>query len=213
MSNQTLDHLLHKYNLDPTARTPLEIPNVGRDDLAILFGELGFKRGAEIGIERGVYSEVLCRSNPGVMLFCVDAWKAYQGYRDHVSQEKLDGFYEETKQRLKPYQAQLIRSFSVDAVKQFEDHSLDFVYIDANHELPFVIFDLIAWSKKVRRGGIVAGHDYYQSTRQDTKNHVVYAVDAYVRSYRIKPWFLLGTKAKVNGEVREKSRSWMWVVQ
>lgn len=207
----TLDHLLHNYNLDPAARTPIEIPNVGRDDLARLFGELGFKRGAEIGIERGVYSEVLCQSNPGVMLFCVDAWAAYPGYRDHVSQEKLDGFYEETKQRLAPFGCQLIRAFSMEAVKQFEDQSLDFVYIDANHELPFVMFDLIEWSKKVRRGGIVAGHDYYQSTRQDTKNHVVYAVDAYVRSYRIKPWFLLGTKAKVSGEVREKSRSWMWV--
>jgi len=209
----TLDFICNHYNLDPTARTPVEIPNAGRDDLARLFGQLGFTRGAEIGIEQGVYSEVLCRANPGVKLYCVDAWQAYKGYRDHVSQEKLEGFYETTQQRLAPYAVEFIRAFSMDAVKQFEDRSLDFVYIDANHELPFVMFDLIEWSKKVRPGGIVAGHDYYQSTRQDTKNHVVYAVDAYVRSYRIKPWFLLGTKAKVDGEVREKSRSWFWVVK
>lgn len=207
----TLEKICNKYQLDPAARVPIEIPNTGRDDLARLFGELGFTRGAEIGIERGVYSEVLCKSNPGVMLYCVDAWQAYRGYRDHVSQEKLDGFYQETKQRLAPFGCQFVRAFSMDAVKQFEDRSLDFVYLDANHELPFVMFDLIEWSKKVKRGGIVAGHDYYQSTRMDTKNHVVYAVDAYVRSYRIKPWFLLGTKVKVDGEVREKSRSWFWV--
>lgn len=207
----SLAHILHKYSLDPAARTPIEIPNVGRDDLARLFSELSFKRGVEIGIERGLYSEVLCRSNPGATLFCVDAWQAYRGYRDHVSQEKLDGFYEETKQRLAPFGCQFIRALSMDAVKQFEDGSLDFVYIDANHELPFIINDLIEWSKKVKHGGIVAGHDYYQSTRMDTKNHVVYAVDAYVRSYRIKPWFLLGSKAKMDGETREKSRSWFWV--
>lgn len=213
MSNATLDFICNHYHLDPAARTPIEIPNVGRDDLAHLFGQLGFTRGAEIGTEQGVYAEVLCKANPGVMLYCVDAWQTYKGYRDHVSQEKLDCFYETTQRRLTPYAVEFIRAFSMDAVKQFEDKSLDFVYIDANHELPFAMFDLLEWSKKVRPGGIVAGHDYYQSTRQDTKNHVVYAVDAYVRSYRIKPWFLLGTKAKVDGEVREKSRSWFWVVK
>lgn len=211
MPNSTLDFILHHYHLDPTARTPIEIPDTGRDDLAHLFRKLGFTSGAEIGVEQGVYAEVLCRANPGVMLSCVDAWRAYSGYRDHVSQDKLDGFYQATQARLAPYAVEFVRAFSADAVKEFNDKSLDFVYLDANHELPFVMFDLIEWSKKVRPGGIVAGHDYYQSTRQDTKNHVVYAVDAYVRSYRIKPWFLLGTKAKVDGEVREKSRSFFWV--
>ena len=48
----------------------------------------------------------------------------------------------------------------MDAVKDFADRSLDFVYIDANHEPQFVEEDIREWSKKVKVGGIVSGHDY-----------------------------------------------------
>ena len=85
------------------------------------------------------------------------------------------------------------------------------VYIDGNHTLPYVINDLIEWSKKVRVGGIVSGHDYRKSKRIITQNHVVYAVHCYTESYRINPWFLLGRKAQMEGEVRDDNRSWMWV--
>lgn len=200
---------LRPYDLgDPL---PIEIPNIGRDGLAILMGELGFTVGAEIGIERGLYSEVLCRENPGLRLYCIDSWKHYSGYRDHVSDGKLNRFYAETAIRLKPYNCELVKKFSIDAVEDFPDNALDFVYIDANHELPWVINDIIQWSRKVRPGGIVAGHDFRKSKRLDTRNHVVFAVQAYVQSYRIRPWFVLGTKEMKPGEVRDEARSWFWV--
>lgn len=207
----TLDWICNTYGLSSEQRNPIEIPNLSRDDLGGWFQTLGFTHGVEIGTEQGVFAEILCRAHPDLHLTCVDAWQAYQGYRDHVSQEKLEGFYTATQTRLKPYHVNFIRAFSLDAVKQFPDRSLDFVYIDANHELPFVMNDIIQWSKKVRKGGIVAGHDYYKSTRFETKNHTVYAVDAYTQAYRIAPWFLLGRKEKRAGEKRDKSRSWLWV--
>ena len=92
----------------------------------------------------------------------MDAWQVYRGYRDHVTQEKLDNFYKATLYRLAPYDIEVIREFSLNAIAQISDNSLDFVYIDGNHELPYVINDIIEWSKKVRKGGIVSGHDYYQ---------------------------------------------------
>ena len=208
---EALTYITEKYSLNLKQRSPIEIPNIGRDGLAILFAKLGYTKGAEIGVEQGLYAEMLCKANPDLRLYAIDAWRAYRGYRDHVSQDKLDNFYKATMYRLAPYDCEIIREFSMDAVKQTPDDSLDFVYIDGNHELPYVINDIIEWSKKVRKGGIVSGHDYYQSTRFDTKNHTVYAVDAYTRSYRITPWFLLGTKAKTPGMVRDTARSWMWV--
>jgi hypothetical protein len=39
----------------------------------------------------------------------------------------------------------------MDALNDFEDDSLDFVYIDGNHEFPYVAEDLFHWSKKVRK--------------------------------------------------------------
>ena len=65
----TLAYILNKYNLNGARRLPVEIPDTGRDTLAAIFGELGFKVGVEIGTERGKYAEVLCKSNPGVQLY------------------------------------------------------------------------------------------------------------------------------------------------
>ena len=88
---------------------------------------------------------------------------------------------------------------SMEAVSKIPDASLDFVYIDGRHEFDFIMMDLIAWAPKVRAGGIVSGHDYYQFYR----GGVVHAVNAYVLGHNIKEWFV----------TREKECSFFWVKQ
>lgn len=198
----------YKLNLDVPAR--IDIPDVGRLDLAQLFSDVGFKIGAEIGVEKGLYSEALCRLNPGLLLYCVDGWKAHSDYRDHITQKKFDDFYETAKHILEPYNVVFVRKLSMDAVKDFEDGSLDFVYIDANHKYKNVYEDITEWRKKVRKGGVVSGHDYIR--RKFPKTHrVIDAVDDYVVDNNIKYLFLFGSKDKVPGQVRDASRSWMFV--
>lgn len=195
----TLKFVLTKYNLDTTSDSPTQIPNMGRNNLAELFAQLGFKQGAEIGTEYGLYAEILCQANPKAKLFCIDPWKAYTGYREHVTQSKLDDIYRSAKTRLAPYNCQLIKSTSMDALSDIADESLDFVYIDGNHEYSYVSQDIKHWSTKIKPGGIISGHDY------------VHAVNEYSRIQNINPWFLIGTKNIVPGEIRDKSRSWMWI--
>lgn len=192
-------------------KAPFEIPGVDRNDLATLFYELGFKEGAEIGVEQGAYSEVLLTRNPGLRLYGVDPWQAYKGYREHVSQSKLDSFYHSTLKRLSVYDFIPIRLYSVGAQYCFEDHPLDFVYIDANHSLEHVIEDISLWEKVVRPGGIIAGHDYCKRVHNGYQVHVVEAVQAYTQAYQISPWFVLGSKEVREGERRDRPRSWMWV--
>lgn len=207
----TLDYLVNKYKIDLSQRSPIEIPNADRQTLATWFAELDFNIGAEVGVERGVYSEILCRANPKLSLFLVDPWKAYRGYREHVSQKKLDGFVEITKDKLKDFNVHIVRKFSLDAVKDFENESLDFVYIDANHEFSHVVADICAWVPKVREGGIVAGHDYIRRKNKSYAMHVVPAVVGYTDAYFVKPWFILGRKDIQDGELRDTARSWLWV--
>lgn len=207
-----LTYISTKYDLNLNQRSPIEIPDIGRDPgLARLFYLLGYRTGAEVGVECGLFSEALCRENPGVKLFCVDGWQPYSNYRDHVSSNKLEGFYQEAKQRLAPYpRATLIRKFSMDAVNDFADNSLDFVYIDANHDIQHCINDIAEWGKKVRPGGIIAGHDYARYRLPNTI-HVVQSVHAWTDAWEVRPWFLLGTQAKVEGQIRDTARSWFWV--
>lgn len=207
----TLEFIRKQYNL-PDTRGIFDIPGMTREDLAFLFAKLRFYRGVEIGTERGHYARTLCQSNPDLFLCCVDPWKAYSGYREHVSQEKLDGFYEETKQRLEPHQCQLIREFSSDALKFFANKSLDFVYIDGNHDYQYVVNDICNWMPKIKSGGIMSGHDYIKRKDAKYKMGVVQAVQGYIDSYHIGQLFIVGSKEKKPDEPRDDTRSWFFVV-
>lgn len=142
-----------------------------RNDLAIHFNELGFKTGAEIGVLGGTYSEILCKANPTLKLYCVDSWGIGEGRLHDYHLRK----YEVAKIKLALYNTILMRKLSMDAVKEFKDESLDFVYIDANHSFDFVINDINEWGKKVKNGGIISGHDYALGVKK--------AVDTYAETY------------------------------
>lgn len=181
-------------------KLPIDLPN-SRDELGDLFRQMDFTMGVELGVESGVYSEILCKANPKMLLIGIDAWTAYKGYRDHVSQGKLDAMLESTKERLSAYNYKVIKAFSQDAVKEFQDGELDFVYIDAAHDFVNVTLDIAAWEKKVRKGGIVAGHDY-RRTKGGAVNHTKDVVQAWTYSHGIKPWYVLRG---------DRAATWLWV--
>ena len=172
-----------------------------RYDLAVIFRDKGYKVGAEIGVAGARYSECLCQVIPGLKLYCVDTWQRYPGNRRGGLQKQHDDNYELAQKRLAPFDATLIKKFSMDAVKDFADGSLDFVYIDANHDFDFVMEDIINWAKKVKKGGMVSGHDYYQFHHSG----VVEAVDAYVKTHNLE--LGLTSHRHDNGE-----RSWFFEV-
>lgn len=125
--------------------------------------------GVEIGVQKGKFSaQILNEWNKG-FLFLVDPWKEFpkNEYSElgNVSQERQEAFYEETICRLAPYadRYRVIRETSEQAVKQFEDNYFDFVYIDANHKYEYIKQDIELWYPKVKKGGVFAGHDYYNS--------------------------------------------------
>lgn len=133
--------------------------------LATYFRDQGFKIGAEVGVFDGYFSEYLCRTIPGLKLYSVDPWEVYPGYRDHKFEESMRNAETKARERLcrAPYDVEIIKKYSVDAAGKIPDNSLDFVYIDANHEYSHVKQDIELWATKVRKGGIVAGDDYYMT--------------------------------------------------
>jgi predicted O-methyltransferase YrrM len=160
-----------------TIRPELESsPMKNRLELARYFAELGFKTGAEVGVSWGFYSKMLCENIPGLKLYCIDSW----GYR-HV--------YKGTLEILGPFirsgQVTILKKKSMDALADIADESLDFVYIDADHSYDSVKEDINGWARKVRRGGIVSGHDYCEIKRKNWVCGVIQAVNEYVAEHNL----------------------------
>jgi hypothetical protein len=212
----TYDKIVNKYNLKVGNQYIVEIPNMDSINLAELFAELEFTKGVELGVDRGEYSKVLCDSNPSLHLYRVDPWipDAYEP-NTYINEppEYFNKCYEETKERLKNYpNCSLVRKTSAEALNDFEDESLDFVYIDANHDFPNFTFDIHNWLKKVKKGGIISGHDFaYFSYRKF--NHVKRALIAYARCYRMIPIFVCGTTNVGTRLKRDHFRSWFYIKQ
>lgn len=146
------------------------------------FNQLGYKEGAEIGVADGRYSEILCQKIPGLFLHAVDPWAKYDG--NWRSDEYQDKAYYMARTRLRPYQADIMRHTSLVAAEMIPNGSLDFVFIDGAHDFNNVMLDVILWTPKVRKGGIVSGHDYYVSPKGTVQ--VIPAVDAYVKQHNIQ---------------------------
>jgi len=210
----TYKYILKKYNLHPKDDYFIEIPDMGRGNLAELFAELGFTKGAEIGVEEGAYSEILCKVNPKLHLFCIDPWSpsAYEPeeIESHDKQNFFDEKYELSRKRLALYNCTILRKTSMEAIKDFPDGCLDFVYIDGNHDFINIAKDLHYWLKKIRIGGIISGHDFANFPSKKY-NHVKKVVEVYARCYHTFPYFIAGTDNAEGTQIRDKYRSWFWV--
>jgi len=208
----TYKYIIDKYKIDVGKQYLVDVENMhGSADLSKLFAELNFNRGVEVGTDQGLYAEVLLKDNPNLKLYCVDPWRAsvYEDGNPYKEVKKyFEDRYQETVDRLKPYNHVILRKTSMEALEDFEDNSLDFVYIDANHDFVNFTNDLHFWMKKVRPGGIISGHDYaYFSYKKF--NHVKRALIAYARCYRMIPLFAV--MYVPDGMKRDHFRSWFYV--
>lgn len=122
-----------------------------------VFVEVGSWKGKSIafmGVE-------IVNSGKKISCYAVDTWL---GSQEHNSDSYIkDGsLYDLFIENISPLKDVItpIRKPSVDAANQFSDGSLDIVYIDANHEYQEVKKDIAVWLPKIKKGGIISGHDY-----------------------------------------------------
>jgi hypothetical protein len=130
---------------------------------------------AEIGTHRGEFAKTLLKVWKG-RLWCVDPWANPTGYEEQAAMlpglggDGIDREADlaEARQTLRIYVGRhtLIRSTSQDAVSQVPNN-LDFVYIDGDHRKDAVYQDLHSWYPKLRKGGILAGHDWFCPGERD----------------------------------------------
>jgi hypothetical protein len=207
-----MDTITKFYNIDLSQPSPIYIEG-DRMSLPLLFKELGFKIGAEIGVLEGDFSSYICKTLPDAKIYSIDPWSFYPTHKNFRKQRDHDRAYERAQRILHVYPNNtIIKKWSVDAAKDFEDESLDFVFIDGDHEFQAITNDIAVWLKKIRKGGIISGHDYGRSHDGQFGN-VKDVVLAWTFSKKVVPWFVLETAPYMNnrdsGDYRETS--WFWL--
>jgi glycosyltransferase involved in cell wall biosynthesis len=160
-----------------------------RGNLPEIWRDAGYRVGVEIGVQRGVYSSHILRTMPDVHLHSIDPWAVYGENKSTAAAQERN--YSIAMERLKPFidegRCTVHREFSQKMVNLLEDESLDFVFIDGDHTFNACAMDLINYVPKVRRGGMVAVHDYLPMR----KGGVIEAVDGFTKCNLIAPWFVI----------------------
>lgn len=106
----------------------------------------------------------IINSKKNIKFDCVDTWEGSEDGANHkemdvIKKGKLYDLFLKNTKRVK-HVINPIRKPSVEAAKLYEDQSLDFVFLDADHSYESVTEDLNAWFPKLKPDGIFAGHDY-----------------------------------------------------
>lgn len=129
--------------------------------LAAYYGERRVV-GVEVGVCEGTFARMLLRRLNLVNLYLVDPYLKYDEYTDDLGTgtDDFSKFEATARKKLKRYKNKtFVKYMSKKAAHLFRDESLDFVNIDANHAYAYVVEDIEAWWDKVKKGGILGGHD------------------------------------------------------
>lgn len=117
--------------------------------------------GVEIGTFEGYNATNVLKYCSLEKLYCIDPYRPYVdevGGLGGLAPETWDALYEKVQKRVEGG-AEVIRKPSLEAVNNFVDNSLDFVYLDGDHSRENVLKEINSWLPKVKVGGILGGHD------------------------------------------------------
>ena len=136
--------------------------------LESIINENNWTSGVEIGVFKGPTFKHLIENCPNLTLTGIDVftpdwlWRARKTKTtEDLHKIKAVRWYKDLVKFTEQYPDRAIiwRDFSNKAHTRIEDETLDFVFIDASHDYDSVNEDIKMWKPKVRKGGLVAGHD------------------------------------------------------
>ena len=149
----------------------------------------------EIGVFKGKLTKAILENIESIeTYYCVDPWAHYPEWDNSLFSEKwkntnFDAVYRTFNNKIKNYsdKVNVLRMKSSKASKLIMDESVDMVFIDGNHSYEYVKEDIELWLWKIRKGGILSGHDYHE------KYGVKQAVDEMIENVKIlersKIWY------------------------
>jgi len=114
---------------------------------------------AELGVFKGWNTERMLNNLNIIEMHLIDVWITPDDLKNRYNYED---FYTNVCQRFEDdNNIKIYREDTVKSANNFKDKYFDFVYIDADHSYLGCKKDISAWWPKIKKGGILCGHDYY----------------------------------------------------
>ena len=131
--------------------------------------------GVEVGLWKADFAQLMLRKNPRLYWYGVDPYAPYG--RMKRKQPEWDAIYGRVMKKMEEFGERFIsiRERSEDGVHLVPRSH--FTFIDGNHDPDYVYGDLKGYEKRVKKGGILAGHDYFPERCKP-------AVDEYVKDHQ-----------------------------
>ena len=120
-----------------------------RSQVCEIVREHGCRKGVELGLASGKLFRKLLSTFPELHMIGVD--RSIHIPRKHMVREIVRAY---------PGRATVYERLTSDAAGEIEDGSQDFVFIDADHSYAGCAGDIRNYLPKIRKGGIMMGHDY-----------------------------------------------------
>jgi len=161
MDKELFKPIKHKINR-PSLRTL-----IGKKDLV----------GAEIGVFLGLNAYNILTNLNIKKLYLIDPYLEEKGMLSGTTtgSGRISELRYSAHQRLEKFSSETVwvEKKSEHAAKDIEDGELDFVYLDGDHKYEVIKRDIELYLLKVKRFGMVGGHDY---DPPDQNNGVIQAV-------------------------------------
>lgn len=115
----------------------------------------------------------------GGRLYCIDHWQGNEGTKnvDRAQDKDIQAIFEHNMKTLELWDyITAIKSDSVTASAQFDNNSIDFLFLDADHRYQPFMDELKAWYPKLKAGATICGHDcegYFSGAPQDIQDRIV----------------------------------------
>jgi Methyltransferase domain len=165
----------------------LQAPFRDRNRFGEFLNSLGLHGiGVEIGTDRAGFAVELLEIWRCEKFFCVDPWITGYDLPDDPPNRKTQAERDEderiAREALSRFpNALVLKMTSMEAAKTFHSDTLDFVYIDGNHNQDHVKRDLIEWFINLRSGGVLAGHDFIVPTSKRISGEIQDALMSFSR--------------------------------
>ena len=136
---------------------PYNIKNIkivlDREELLQNLPKLGIV--AELGVDKGDFSEKITTYTTPKKLYLIDVWKT-----GRYNKNKMNFVKKRFENEIDLGRIEIIRGKSIKILEKFDDNYFDWVYIDTTHSYLQTFKELKLCRKKVKENGIIAGHDY-----------------------------------------------------